>query len=160
MPATVELAPGEEVPPAVGTHLHHVAGELVVRGAEALELVQALATGCDGAVIGIHAVSPRDAMGRLETLMQSAGGSLPGRVARELIAQGVHLVVQTTRLQDGGRRVTHIVELTGGAAGEGPELHDVFVQKGDGFASCGYVPRFVEELGKRGVTVNPALFKD
>jgi len=131
-----------------------------VRGAEALEIVQALATGCDGAVIGIHAVSPRDAVGRLETLMQSAGGNLPGRVARELIAQGVHLVVQTTRLPDGGRRTTHIVELTGGAAGEGPELHDVFVQKGDGFAPCGYVPRFVEELGKRGVTVNPALFKE
>jgi Flp pilus assembly CpaF family ATPase len=110
-------------------------------------------------VIGLHAVSPHDAVGRLETLMQSAGSNLPGRVARELIAQGVHLVVQTTRLPDGARRVTHVMELTGGAAGEGPELHEVFVHKGDGFAACGYVPRFVEELQKRGVSVNRGMFE-
>ena len=131
-----------------------------VRGAEALELVQALATGCDGAIVGLHAVSPRDAVGRMETLMQSAASSLPGRVARELIAQGIHLVVQTSRLPDGGRRVTAIVEVSGGAAGEDPELHEVFVHKGDAFAACGYVPRFVEEMQKRGVSVNAGLFKD
>jgi pilus assembly protein CpaF len=131
-----------------------------VRGAEALELVQALATGCDGVIIGLHAVSPRDAVGRMETLMQSAASSLPGRVARELIAQGIHLVVQTSRQPDGGKRVTSIVEVSGGAAGEDPELHEVFVHKGDAFAACGYVPRFVEEMQKRGVSVNAGLFKD
>ena len=131
-----------------------------VRGGEALELVQALATGCDGAIIGVHAVSPRDAVGRMETLMQSAASSLPGRVARELIAQGIHVIVQTSRLPDGGRRVTSIVEVSGGAAGEDPELHEVFVHKGDAFTACGYVPRFVEELQKRGVSVNAGLFKD
>ncbi|HJZ89219.1 MAG TPA: ATPase, T2SS/T4P/T4SS family, partial [Polyangia bacterium] len=139
-----------------------------VRGAEALELVQAMATGSDGTLVGMHGSSPRETLSRLETLMEVGGHSLPTQVARSLITQAVSLVVQMVRLPDGARRVSHIAELTGLADG-GFELNDVFAWKADGtgpdgvrgrFLASGFVPKFCEDLSRRGVQINQAIFKE
>lgn len=88
-----------------------VVGE--VRGAEALDMLQAMNTGHNGSLSTIHANSPRDAMSRLETMVLMAGYELPVRAIRQQAASALDLVVHLTRLRDGTRRVTHISEVEG-----------------------------------------------
>lgn len=83
------------------------------RGAEALDMLQAMNTGHDGSLTTVHSNSPRDACSRLETLVMFAGVDLPERTIRQQIASAVHLIVQASRLNDGSRRVTHITEIMG-----------------------------------------------
>src|SRR5258708_30241109 len=83
------------------------------RGGEALDMLQAMNTGHDGSLTTVHANSPRDALGRLETLVLMAGMDLPVKVVREQIRSAVHLIVQQARLADGSRKVVSIVEVTG-----------------------------------------------
>jgi len=83
------------------------------RGAEALDMLQAMNTGHDGSLTTLHANSPRDAMSRLETLVMMAGFDLPARAIREQIASAVDLVVQTSRLRDGSRKIVSISEIVG-----------------------------------------------
>ena len=82
-----------------------------VRGAETLDMLQAMNTGHEGSLTTIHANSPRDALSRLETLVMTAGVELPHRAIREQIASAFDLLVQIQRLVDGSRRVTHITEV-------------------------------------------------
>jgi pilus assembly protein CpaF len=84
-----------------------------VRGAEALDMLQAMNTGHDGSMTTIHANSPRDALTRLETLVLMAGLDLPVRAVRQQIAGALNVVVQLGRLADGTRRVLSIAEVTG-----------------------------------------------
>jgi len=83
------------------------------RGGEALDMLQAMNTGHDGSLTTVHANAPRDALGRLETLVLMAGMDLPLRVVREQIRSAIHLIVQQARLADGSRKVTSITEVTG-----------------------------------------------
>src|SRR6266545_3316496 len=83
------------------------------RGGEALDMLQAMNTGHDGSLTTIHANTPRDALGRIETLVLMAGMDLPIRVVREQIRSAVHLFVQQARLADGSRKVTSITEVSG-----------------------------------------------
>jgi pilus assembly protein CpaF len=83
------------------------------RGAEALDMLQAMNTGHDGSLTTIHANSPRDAMSRIETMVLMAGFDLPVRAIREQIASAINLVVHTARLRDGSRKVTSISEVVG-----------------------------------------------
>ncbi len=83
------------------------------RGGEALDMLQAMNTGHDGSMTTLHANSPRDALGRLETLVLMAGIELPVRVVREQIRSAVHLIVQLSRCANGSRKVTSITEVTG-----------------------------------------------
>lgn len=83
------------------------------RGGEALDMLQAMNTGHDGSMTSLHANSPRDALGRLETLVLLAGLELPIRVVREQIRSGVQLLVHIARLMDGQRRVLSITEISG-----------------------------------------------
>lgn len=83
------------------------------RGGEALDMLQAMNTGHDGSLTTVHANSPRDALGRLETLVLMAGMDLPVRVVREQIRSAVHIIIQQARLSDGSRKVTSITEITG-----------------------------------------------
>jgi pilus assembly protein CpaF len=83
------------------------------RGGEALDMLQAMNTGHDGSLTTIHANSPRDGLGRLETLVLMAGLDLPVRVVREQIRSAVHIIIQQSRLGDGSRKVTSITEVTG-----------------------------------------------
>jgi len=82
-----------------------------VRGAETVDMLQAMNTGHEGSLTTIHANSPRDALARLETLVMTAGVELPLRAIREQIASAFDLLIQISRLVDGSRRVTHITEV-------------------------------------------------
>jgi len=88
-----------------------VVGE--VRGAEALDMLQAMNTGHDGSLSTIHANSPRDAFSRLETMVLMAGFDLPVRAIREQISSALHLMIHVARMGDGSRRVVEIVEVHG-----------------------------------------------
>jgi pilus assembly protein CpaF len=101
-----------------------VVGE--VRGAEALDMLQAMNTGHDGSITTVHANSPRDVLARLETMVLMAGMDLPLRAIREQIAAGIQLVVQQGRLIDGTRRFTHVTEVTG-MEGDTITLQDLFL---------------------------------
>jgi pilus assembly protein CpaF len=96
-----------------------------VRGAEALDMLQAMNTGHEGSLTTLHANAPRDALSRLETMVLMAGMDLPLRAIREQIASAIDLVVHTARLPDGTRRVTKICEVTG-MEGDVVQLSDLF----------------------------------
>ena len=83
-----------------------------VRGAETLDMLQAMNTGHEGSLTTIHANTPRDALARLETLVMTAGVELPHRAIREQIASAFDVLVQISRLVDGSRRLTHITEVS------------------------------------------------
>jgi pilus assembly protein CpaF len=112
------------------------------RGGEALDMLQAMNTGHDGSLTTVHANSPRDALGRLETLVLMAGMDLPVKVVREQIRSAVHLIVQQARLSDGSRKVISITEVTG-MEGETLTTQELFRFQGTGFESTGIVPKFV-----------------
>ena len=84
-----------------------------VRSAEAVDMLQAMNTGHEGSLTTIHANAPRDALARLETMILMSGTNLPDRAMREQIASALDLVIQVSRLADGTRRITSIVEVTG-----------------------------------------------
>jgi pilus assembly protein CpaF len=84
-----------------------------VRGAETLDMLQAMNTGHEGSLTTIHANAPRDALSRLETLVMTAGVELPHRAIREQIASAFDVLVQIQRLVDGTRKVSHIAEVVG-----------------------------------------------
>jgi pilus assembly protein CpaF len=82
-----------------------------VRGAEALDMLQAMNTGHDGSLSTVHANAPRDALARIETMVLMAGFELPVRAIRHQVASALDLIVHLERLQDGSRRVTSITEV-------------------------------------------------
>ena len=97
-----------------------------VRGAEAFDLLQAMNTGHDGSMGTLHANSPREAISRIESMVTMGGFSLPTKAIREMIANAIDVVVQTQRLRDGSRRITHLSELIG-MEGETLITQDLFV---------------------------------
>lgn len=138
-----------------------------VRGAEALDMMQAMNTGHDGSLTTIHANSPRDALARLETMVLMAGFELPSRAIREQMVSALHVLVQVRRYEDGARRVECIAEITG-LEGPTPQLQDIFRFERRGrrgrnvtgeFVAAGIVPRFVEELRDRDVVVPMEIFQ-
>jgi len=112
------------------------------RGGEALDMLQAMNTGHDGSMTTVHANSPRDALGRLETLVLMAGMDLPMRVVREQIRSAVHLIVQQARLADGSRKVTSITEVTG-MEGDVLTVQELFRLRAGEFESTGIVSKGV-----------------
>ena len=84
-----------------------------VRGGEALDMLQAMNTGHDGSMSTLHANNPRDAIGRLETLVLLAGTELPSRAIRGQIASAINIVVQTERLRGGARKIVSVSEVFG-----------------------------------------------
>ncbi|MFM8305048.1 MAG: CpaF family protein, partial [Actinomycetota bacterium] len=102
-----------------------------VRGAEALDMLQAVNTGHDGSLCTIHANSPRDALSRLETMVLMAGFDLPLRAVREQIASGIDLVVQLQRQRDGSRKMVQISEVVG-MEGDVITMNDLFEVDGEG----------------------------
>jgi pilus assembly protein CpaF len=142
-----------------------------VRGAETLDMLQAMNTGHEGSLTTIHANSPRDALARLETLVLTSGVELPHRAIREQIASAFDLLVQIERLVDGSRRVTHISEVIGMAA-DVVTLQDVFVasppSEDEAIAvahrllsplrATGLKPHFLERLAANNVVLPPSFF--
>ncbi len=84
-----------------------------VRGPEAFDLLQAMNTGHDGSMGTLHANSPREAMARIESMITMGGYNLPSKTIREMIVSSIDVIVQTSRLRDGSRRITHITEVLG-----------------------------------------------
>jgi pilus assembly protein CpaF len=143
-----------------------VVGE--VRGAEALDMLQAMNTGHDGSISTIHCNSPRDALSRLETITMMAGMDLSNKSIREQIASALQLIVYQQRLKDGTRRFTHVTEVAG-MEGEVITLQDIFLfdfssgidEEGKfrgHLKSTGLRPKFLDKLAERGVFVDPELF--
>ncbi len=83
------------------------------RGEEALDMLQAMNTGHDGSMSTIHANNPREALTRLENMISMGAVNLPSKAMRTQIASAIHLICQVSRMRDGARRVTHIVEVVG-----------------------------------------------
>jgi pilus assembly protein CpaF len=144
-----------------------VVGE--VRGAETVDMLQAMNTGHDGSLTTIHANSPRDALSRLETLVLTGGVDLPLRAIREQIASAFDLLIQVTRLVDGSRRVTHVTEVLG-MESDVVTLQDLFVARtpeSDRDASLlleplrrtGLKPHFTPKLAANGVVLPDGLFQ-
>jgi len=113
-----------------------VVGE--VRGAEALDMLQAMNTGHDGSLATGHANSPRDILSRLETMVLMAGMDLPIKAIREQITGAIDLIIHQSRLQDGSRKITHITEVLG-LEGETIVLQDLFVYKQTGIDKKGKI---------------------
>jgi pilus assembly protein CpaF len=97
-----------------------------VRGPEAFDLLQAMNTGHDGSMGTLHANSPREALGRLESMISMGGFSLPSKTVRDMIVSSIDVIIQAARLRDGSRRITHITEVLG-AEGDVVTLQDIFV---------------------------------
>ena len=129
------------------------------RGAEALDMLQAMNTGHDGSLTTCHANNPRDALSRMENMVMMAGFELPSNAIREQIASAVDIIVQQSRLSDGSRKILQITEITGKEQ-DVILLQDIFefVQTGidkDGkvqgyHTATGNIPYFVDEMRKNG----------
>lgn len=132
-------------------------------------MLQAMNTGHEGSLTTIHANTARDALGRLETMILMAGANLPDRAMREQISSALDLIIQVTRLSDGTRRITSIVEITGM---EGPvtATQEIFRFRRRGISPEGQVigdfeptgvrPQFMERLRVAGVEIQNELFSE
>jgi pilus assembly protein CpaF len=136
-----------------------------VRGAEALDMLQAMNTGHEGSMTTVHANSPRDAISRIETMVLMAGYDLPVRAIREQIASALDLILQVSRMPDGRRVITAVTEIQG-LEGDVILLQDVFKFRtvagspGAGeLVPTGLRPKFVDKLAEISVEVPAAAFK-
>ena len=125
------------------------------RGAEALDMLQAMNTGHDGSLTTIHANSARDALSRVETMVLMAGFDLPVRAIREQVAGAVDLIVQVARLRDGSRRVTGISEVVG-MEGDVVTMQELVRYKQRGVDENGTVDRRVRAV-RRAAELSGAL---
>jgi pilus assembly protein CpaF len=101
-----------------------------VRGAETMDMLQAMNTGHDGSLSTVHANSPRDALARIESMVLMAGVDFPMRAIREQVSRAVDLLVHIQRFGDGSRRITHISEIQR-MEGDTVTLQDIFEYKTD-----------------------------
>jgi len=140
-----------------------------VRGGEAIDMLQAMNTGHDGSLTTIHANTPRDALSRLETMIQMTGMRLSERAMRQQIASAIDLVMQIARLSDGSRRVTSISEITG-MEGDTITMQEIFQYERTGIGPQGQVlgrfrptgirPRFAERLKSCGMQLPRVFFEE
>lgn len=140
-----------------------------VRGAEAVDMLQAMNTGHDGSLTTLHANNPRDALARLETMISMAGLNLPEKGMRQQIASAINVVIHVGRLSDGRRKVMTIAELTG-MEGNIITMQDIFLYEREGidesgqvigrFRATGIRPRFAERLRTYGVSLPMAVFSN
>jgi pilus assembly protein CpaF len=141
-----------------------------VRGAETLDMLQAMNTGHEGSLTTIHANSSRDALSRLETLVLTSGVDLPLRAIREQTSSAFDLLVQISRLVDGSRRITAVTEVQR-MESDVVTLQDIFVAKApedDGATTgrlltplgcTGLKPTFLEKMAANGVVFAPTFFE-
>jgi pilus assembly protein CpaF len=142
-----------------------VVGE--VRGAEALDMLQAMNTGHDGSLTTVHANTPRDALSRIETMIAMAGLQLPQRAVRSQIAAAIQVVIQLTRQSDGTRKLASLQEITG-MEGEVVSMQEIFTLERRGVDEEGNVlaeivptgirPRFGDRLKMSGIKLPMSMF--
>ncbi len=138
-----------------------------VRGAEALDMLQAMNTGHDGSLTTVHANTPRDAMGRVETMVSMSGIQFPMKALRAQMASAINVVVQVARNEDGKRRVVSLQEING-MEGEIITMSELFTFRRMGLdasgnvqgrmEATGVVPGFMKRLAERGVELPVSVF--
>ncbi len=140
-----------------------------VRGAEALDMLQAMNTGHDGSLTTIHANAPRDALSRIETMVSMTGLELPVSVVRHQMASAFDIVIQASRLFDGRRRVMSVSEVLG-MEGDIITMQEVFAYKLHGvdeetgiaegaFISTGLRPQCVNKIKSHGINLRDGIFE-
>lgn len=174
-PANVEGKGGVPIRELVRNTLRMRPDRIVVgecRGAEALDMLQAMNTGHEGSLTTLHANTPRDGLARLETMVLMAGMELPLAAIREQIASAVDIIVQQTRFACGTRLVTHICEVSGMESGK-IQLQELFRFANKGYAAqanglakvqglftgCDVVPHFYDELRASGHALDLDIFR-
>jgi pilus assembly protein CpaF len=138
-----------------------------VRGAEALDMLQAMNTGHDGSLCTVHANAPRDALARIETMVLMAGFELPVRAIRHQVASALDLIIHLERLQDGSRRVTSITEVQR-MESDVITMQELFAFKVERVTREGVVlghmrptglrPTFLHKFAKRGIEMPNEIF--
>jgi pilus assembly protein CpaF len=138
-----------------------------VRGAEAIDMLQAMNTGHDGSLTTLHANAPRDALSRLETMVAMANLNLPDKGVRQQISSAIDVIVQVSRLTDGSRKIVSIYEVVG-MEGDVITMQEIFTFERQGVAEDGRVlgrfratgirPRFTERLQAWGIELPAGLF--
>jgi pilus assembly protein CpaF len=139
------------------------------RGAEALDMLQAMNTGVEGSMSTVHANSPRDAFSRLETMVMMADLEIPTRVILQQLASAIKLVVQVSRLQDGTRKILSIAEVLG-VRDDRIDLQEIFTFERAGVTDAGKVqgrfhatgvqPKVMERLRLSGIQLPPHVFTE
>ena len=138
-----------------------------VRGAEVMDMLQAMNTGHDGSLATIHANSPRDALARLEMMVNLSGVTIPERSLRQQMASAITLIIHLSRLSDGKRRIMKVSEIVGMEENM-IEMEDIFVFHRKGidargtvtgeFRSTGVRPRCIERFEQYGIKLSPETF--
>jgi pilus assembly protein CpaF len=139
------------------------------RGAEAIDMLQAMNTGHDGSITTLHANTPRDALSRLETMISMANLDLPERAMRQQIASAINVVIQVSRMSDGTRKIMQVSEIVG-MEGDIITMQDIFIYEREGigpddkvighFRATGIRPRFSERLKAYGIDLSTLLFSN
>jgi pilus assembly protein CpaF len=139
------------------------------RGAEALDMLQAMNTGVEGSMSTVHANTPKDAFSRLETMCMMADLEIPTRVILSQLASAIKLVVQVSRLQDGTRKVLSISEVLG-VLDDKVHLQEIFTFERIGvtdtgkvqgrFKATGVTPKILDRLRISGVQLPPGIFEE
>jgi pilus assembly protein CpaF len=139
------------------------------RGAEALDMLQAMNTGVEGSMSTVHANTPRDAFSRLETMVMMADLEIPTRVILQQLASAIKLVVQVSRLQDGTRKIVSISEVLG-VRDEKVQLQEIFAFERIGvtdagkvqgrFRATGVLPKMLDRLRVAGIQIPPQIFEE
>jgi pilus assembly protein CpaF len=139
------------------------------RGAEALDMLQAMNTGHDGSMTTVHANAPRDAFSRLETMVMMASQHVPDKVIRQQLASAINVVVHCARLSDGSRKVTGIAEVVG-VEHDLVEMQDIFEFERSGISSRGKVlgkfrgsgarPICLDRLKAYGIHLSASIFQE
>ena len=138
-----------------------------VRGAESIDMLQAMNTGHDGSLTTVHANSARDALTRIETLVSMAGFNLAAKAMRHYVSSALDVIIQIARMSDGTRKLISLQEVVG-MEGELITLQELFVFQQTGldenrkvkgrFKATGVRPTFYERIAAKGVTLPPDLF--
>jgi pilus assembly protein CpaF len=138
-----------------------------VRGAEAVDMMQAMNTGHEGSMTTIHANNPRDAVARLENMVSMAGLNLPHKASRQQIVSAITVIVQGNRMTDGQSKITSIQEITG-MEGEVVTMQEIFGYRQTGvdphgkvmgyFQATGIRPRFADKLLNQGIVLPDEMF--
>jgi pilus assembly protein CpaF len=142
-----------------------VVGE--VRGAEVLDMLQAMNTGHQGSMTTVHANSPRDAITRLENMVNLAGFNIGIKPIRQQIASAITVIIQIARMTDGSRKIVSLQEITG-IEGEVIEMHEIFRYEqisvlpggkvSGEFIATGIRPRFLDRMRAAGLTISDLTF--
>jgi septum site-determining protein MinD len=140
------------------------------RGAETLDMLQAMNTGHDGSMTTIHANSTKDVLSRLDSMILMSGIELPIRAIREMISSAIDIIVHTARLPDGSRKIMQITAVTGMADEIHVGMMDIFLFSQVGtdtkgkiegnFMATGYIPFFIDEMRVRGIPIPDELFQN